>query len=112
VLSRTSEGAATRRLRRRAHEFHPLGCDAVAPYPYAHGVGPAQDDGIDWAMTDLLPYMLDHLRARGWDPAQQPLIGIPQTFRLADGTTPTLRSGAATGLTTCRALWSGFAPSR
>jgi hypothetical protein len=90
--------------------------------------------------------MRDQLRQRGWDPAQQPLIGIPQSFRLPDGAVPTdasvasqtaaycaggasailfyawndslggpkaelfnapgLRSGAASGLASCRAVWS------
>jgi len=126
--------------------FTPAGCDAVALYPYARAVRAQQDDGVDWSMADLLPHMLDRLRERGWDPAQQPLIGVPQTFRVADGAvlsdasvaaqtvaycaggasvilfyawndsfsgpkaelfnTPALRSGAAAGLTTCRAIWS------
>ena len=127
--------------------FTPLGCDAVALYPYARGqVAADLDTGVDWAMTDLLPYMRDQLRQRGWDAAQQPLIGIPQTFRLPDGAVPTdasvatqtgaycaggasailfyawndswsgpkaelfnapgLRSGAASGLANCRAVWS------
>jgi hypothetical protein len=126
--------------------FTPSGCDAVALYPYARGGAGDQDAGVDWAMTDLLPYMRDQLRAHGWDPTQQPLIGIPQTFGLPDGlaptdatvatqtaaycaggasaiffyawndsfggpkaelfNAPTLRLGAATGLSTCRAAWS------
>ena len=123
--------------------FTPTGCDAVALYPYARA---DLNDGIDWSMADLLPYMLDRLRDRGWDPAQQPLFGVPQTFRVANGAvltdasvaaqtgaycaagasaivfyawndsfggpkaelfnTPALRSGAAAGLTACRAIWS------
>jgi hypothetical protein len=51
------------------------GCDAVALYPYAGANHP------DWTMHDLLPHMLDGLRARGWEPLNQPLIGIPQAFR-------------------------------
>jgi hypothetical protein len=126
--------------------FTPAGCDAVALYPYARA---DLNDGIDWSMADLLPYMLDRLRDRGWDPAQQPLLGVPQTFRVTDGAvltdasvaaqtaaycaagasailfyawndsfggpkaelfnTPALRSGAAAGLTTCRAIWSASA---
>jgi hypothetical protein len=75
--------------------FTPVGCDAVALYPYARGVEPDQNGGVDWSMTDLLPYMLDRLRERGWDPAQQPLIGIPQAFRFEDGVVPTGTSLAA-----------------
>jgi hypothetical protein len=39
-------------------------------------------------MAELLPYMLHRLQAHGWDPAQQPLIGVPQTFRFASATRP------------------------
>jgi hypothetical protein len=70
------------------------GCDAIALYPYARGAA-ADQNGVDWSMTDLLPYMLGRLQDRGWDPTRQPLIGIPQTFGLPGGVLPTETSVAA-----------------
>lgn len=64
--------------------FTPTGCDAVAVYPYS--VADATD--TDWTMRDLLPYMLDRLRGLGWDPARQPLVGIPQAFRARGALSP------------------------
>jgi hypothetical protein len=58
--------------------FSPTACDAVALYPYA---GPRDQAGTDRSMARLLPYMKTRLRERGWDPARQPLIGIPEAFR-------------------------------
>jgi hypothetical protein len=40
-------------------------------------------------MHDLLPYMLQRLRSLGWDPATQPLVGIPQTFAFGQDSPPT-----------------------
>lgn len=82
--------------------FTSAGCDAVALYPYARGS--AIDQGtVDWSMADLLPFMLDRLRQRGWDPNVQPVIGIPQTFELADGVSPDESSVAAQMAAYCRA---------
>jgi hypothetical protein len=58
--------------------FSPSACDYVSLYPFSP-LG-FQDDQVDWSMTQLLPYMLSQLSARGWNPAGQPLIGTPQTF--------------------------------
>jgi hypothetical protein len=82
--------------------FTPLGCDAVALYPYA-AIGQTDQDGIDWGMSDLLPYMLNELRTRGWDPNLQPLIGIPQTFALAQNIAPGESSVATQTAAYCRA---------
>ena len=69
--------------------FSPTACDAVALYPYGRTSGsPADESSIDWSMRDLLPYMLQALRDRGWDPERQPLIGIPQTFRFGQTGSP------------------------
>jgi hypothetical protein len=89
ALDNTSQSPADSRAAFDAAlaNFTSTGCDAVALYPYARA-GSADPATSDWSMADLLPYMLDHLRARGWDPTQQPLIGIPQTFRLGDGDVP------------------------
>ena len=73
--------------------FTPTGCDAVALYPYARMTG--SSDSIDWSMGELLPYMLEALRERGWDPALQPLVGIPQTFRFGTASRPTAVDVAA-----------------
>jgi hypothetical protein len=83
--------------------FTTAGCDAVALYPYARETGPDQDGDVDWSMVDLLPYMLRRLRERGWDPAQQPLIGIPQAFRLGAGVSPTETSVAIQTAAYCAA---------
>ena len=83
--------------------FTPTGCDAVALYPYARASAPQAESSIDWSMADLLPYMLDQLRARGWDPSQQPLIGIPQTFRLGDGPAPSAATVATQAAAYCAA---------
>jgi hypothetical protein len=70
--------------------FSPTACDAVAVYPYGRTTGSQADEAsIDWSMNDLLPYMLQALRDRGWDPERQPLIGIPQTFRFGQTSSPT-----------------------
>jgi hypothetical protein len=63
--------------------FTPAGCDAVALYPYQGGAA------ADFAMPDLLPHMLQRLESLGWDPATQPLIGVPQTFAFAPESPPT-----------------------
>lgn len=68
--------------------FTPTGCDAVALYPYAR-MHATVDDSSDWSMRDLLPYMLHALLDRGWDPARQPLVGIPQTSRFGGAARPT-----------------------
>ena len=81
--------------------FTPGGCDAVALYPYAHMTGSA--DGVDWSMSQLLPYMLQALRDRGWDATRQPLIGIPQTFRFGSAASPTAADVAAQTAAYCTA---------
>jgi hypothetical protein len=68
---------------RAAGNFTPAGCDAVALYPYRRG------PGADFSMTDLLPHMLRRLGSLGWDPATQPLIGVPQTFAFGQDAPPT-----------------------
>jgi hypothetical protein len=78
-----------------AVNFSPLACDYVALYPYApQGF---QDSQVDWSMSQLLPYLLARLAARGWTAASAPLIGIPQAFGyVAEGryapTGPDIRS--------------------
>lgn len=60
--------------------FSANACDAVALYPYAVGPRSTLPQDVDWQMSRLLPYAFHELRSRGWDPARQPLIGIPQAF--------------------------------
>jgi chitodextrinase len=59
------------------NNFSPQGCDMVAPYIYAdnnsHGT-------YDWALTTVLPGMFSDLKAKGWNQAQTPLIGVPDAF--------------------------------
>jgi hypothetical protein len=59
--------------------FSPAACDMVALYPYGFSAWNDQR-AIDWSMTNLLPYMKRALKAKGWNHARQPLIGMPQTF--------------------------------
>jgi hypothetical protein len=55
----------------------PDACDVVAPYFYA--VGPVNDPSlVDWAMSDLMPWFMAELKARGFD--QPPLLPIVQAF--------------------------------
>jgi hypothetical protein len=75
--------------------FSPTGCDAVALYPYGRPGGPEEVAHIDWSMGELLPYMLARLREHGWEPARQPLLGIPQAFRFGDTPAPTAADVAA-----------------
>ncbi|MBV9545387.1 MAG: hypothetical protein JOY61_13540 [Chloroflexi bacterium] len=82
--------------------FTPTGCDAVALYPYARG-GTGQTDTADWSMAALLPHMLAELQRAGWDPTNQPLIGIPQTFRFDDAAFPTAADVAAQTSAYCAA---------
>ena len=75
---------------RAVRNFTPTGCDAVALYPYRRQTTSRQV-AADFSMRDLLPYMLQRLGERGWDPTSQPLIGVPQTFGF--GTLPPPRAG-------------------
>lgn len=62
--------------------FSPAACDMVALYPY--GVNTINDPTtIDWSMASALPHFRSRLAAKGWNQAQQPLIGMPQTFSYA-----------------------------
>jgi hypothetical protein len=66
----------------RAANFTAAGCDFVATYVYAdsrHESDPPLT-GIDWEMRGLLPEIKGSLQANGWDPSQQPLLGIAQAF--------------------------------
>jgi hypothetical protein len=81
--------------------FTPTGCDVVALYPYASSGNDA--DSVDWSMGELLPYMVSALRDRGWDPARQPLIGIPQTFRFGNASSPTAEDVQAQTAAYCAA---------
>jgi hypothetical protein len=81
--------------------FSRSGCDAIALYPYARS-GDA-DVEVDWSMAELLPYMLGRLREQGWDPLEQPLIGIPQAFGPADGGQVSEASIAAQTMAYCAA---------
>jgi len=79
----------TRPFVRAVTNFDPASCDLVAVYPYATS-DTSDSSSADWQMTSLLPAMLDALRAQGWDPARQPMIGMPQTFGGARSESPGL----------------------
>lgn len=66
-----------------ADNFSPQGCDMVGLYIYASPVSnatPASPNDYDWSMSALLPAVFASLKARGWDIAKEPLIGIGQAF--------------------------------
>jgi hypothetical protein len=67
-------------IRRALTNFSTKACDAVALYPYAVGPISTSREDVDWSMRRLLPYVRRELQSRGWDPLNQPLIGIPQAF--------------------------------
>jgi hypothetical protein len=64
--------------------FSPQACDMVALYIYSAPVVTSQphppSDAFDWPMTGILPHMFATLRKRGWNPRQEPLIGIVQAW--------------------------------
>jgi hypothetical protein len=96
--------------------FSPTACDAVALYPYA---GPRDPSGTDWSMARLLPYMQARLREKGWDPARQPLVGIPEAFRAGASAAPTATDLAVQTAAYCAAgassiiffAWDDSSPS-
>jgi len=58
--------------------FSPQACDMVAIYLYSRK--PVAGQAIDWSLSSRLSEMLAGLKARGWDQAREPLIGMPQAF--------------------------------
>ena len=54
-------------------------------------------------MSELLPYMLGELQARGWDHTRQPLIGLPQAFRFGAALCPSASDVAAQTAAYCAA---------
>jgi len=82
-VKRTPNDAAFRPnhgyMDRALQNVSPAACDMVSPYFYATA---AADDPrlIDWSMHDLLPYFLQALRARGYDPSADVLLPIAQAF--------------------------------
>jgi hypothetical protein len=67
-----------------ADNFSPQGCDEVGFYIYASSLPdstPTASPGdYDWSMSQLLSAMFASLQQRGWDIAEEPLIGIGQAF--------------------------------
>jgi hypothetical protein len=66
----------------RAHNFSARTCDMVAPYIYSdsHDESAAPLAGVDWSMAALLSRIKGDLRQDGWNPEEQPLVGIAQAF--------------------------------
>lgn len=67
--------------------FRPSYCDIIAIYSYAVNTATESSAAIgsnsanyDWSMTYLLPEVFRELGARGWDPAEEPVVGIPMSF--------------------------------
>lgn len=69
--------------KRELLNFSPAACDMVTLYIYSLGHHAPLSD---YSMSALLPVMLGDLRAHGWNQAQTPLLGSPQTW---EGTPPT-----------------------
>ena len=73
-----------------ADNFSPDGCDAVGLYVYTRellNTSPSIADTYDWSMSSLLPVLFNSLQRRGWNIAQEPLIGIGQAFGGVDANT-------------------------
>src|SRR5262249_53098844 len=57
----------------------PAGCDLIAPYFY--GAASADDPSlVDWSMSNLLPYFVQAVKARGYDVPSGVLIPITHAF--------------------------------
>jgi hypothetical protein len=99
-----------------ADNFSPQGCDAIAFYVFADTVtgGPPLASRYNWEMPGLLARMETAMRARGWNLAATPLIGIPQAFggrNRYDGSyqvVPSSQSLAAQTAAFCRAGATGI----
>jgi hypothetical protein len=66
---------------RRADNFTPEACDAVAPYIYSTPVLPNQTPhAIDWSMATVLPKVKKSLHTNNWNPNRTPMIGIGQAW--------------------------------
>ena len=67
-----------------ADNFSPQGCDAVGLYVYAPSYPDTSpvtaSSDYNWSMAGLLSAMFTSLQRRGWNMAQEPLIGIGQAF--------------------------------
>lgn len=62
--------------------YSPTACEVVMFYfeGYHSPANYNHPELIDWSMSTLLPYAIYSLKARGWDPATQPLIGSAQLY--------------------------------
>jgi hypothetical protein len=64
-----------------ANNFTPQGCDEIAWYVYPDTSSSMPSaNSYDWTMPGLLGKMTSDFKARGWNPGQTPLIGIPAAF--------------------------------
>lgn len=62
--------------------YSPTACDVVMFYfeGYNSPANYNHPELIDWSMSTILPYAMNSLKAKGWNPATQPLIGSPQLY--------------------------------
>jgi hypothetical protein len=65
-----------------ANNFSPQGCDEIAWYVYPDTVSGSMPSASQytWTMPGLLSKMTADFEARGWNPSQTPLVGIPAAF--------------------------------
>jgi hypothetical protein len=64
---------------RALNNYSPQSCDIVSPYVY--GVLPYQDTtGSDWAMTNLMPYVISSFEAKGWNPNKAYMVFMAHTY--------------------------------
>ncbi|GEM_PF-4292046 len=92
--------------------FSPRACDLVTLGVYARDGEPDSD----FSMKNLMPFMLDALRARGWNPSNEPLLGTPMAWGTNPPTSGQLQTETAAF---CRAgaqsivafTWANFPPS-
>lgn len=78
---------ASRVFKTALRNYSPSWCDAPMIYAYAPDSSAPATRVVNWSMSDVLPMAIAQLKAARqpglpdvWDPATQPLIGIPQAF--------------------------------
>jgi len=70
-------------FRRALVNYSPKWCDGILIYSYVPFSKSPVTRAADWQMNVTLPAALKLLRARGWQPKTQPMIGAPQAFGYA-----------------------------
>lgn len=65
---------------RALRNYSPQWCNSTMIYAYTSTESQPDSVPVDWAMTKTLGKALETLRAHGWQPSREPLIGVPQAF--------------------------------